>query len=356
MIDFIEFDKKLKKKEIGNCIVFCSADEKLIRDSVMAIRNQNINDDFKQLNYLEIDGVESDADMILNSCETLPVLSEKRMVVVYRSEFLRGGSSNSNENEGEQEETEEVYKPSTNGDMYKFILNYVNKIPEHCILVMYYVLGDKREKLGNKLFKLDKKVLIVKDEKPNKLVFENRVANIFKEKGKNIGKMELKMFCGVVSSNLAIVENEVEKLCCYALERDISKTDIEVMFRRSDDEDIFNMVDYLSQKQPEKAIQILNRLTNEGTKIPKILYMIERQYKLLIGVKVETQHGNNKDTIAEFFKLNPYICEKMIRQCSQFKLDKLTKNLELCTNTEKRIKSITSNAKTEIEILIVNLM
>lgn len=359
MIDFIELDKKIKKKEIDNCIIFCSFDEKLIRDSIKAIEKQYINEDFKQLNYVEIDGVETDSNTVLNCCETLPVLSEKRMVVIYRSEFLRGGSVKKGENEEQDENTENTddkSEPNINGDMYKFISAYAEKIPKCCILLMYYVLKDKREKISNRVTKLDKKVSIVKDEKQNKLVFEKRVKDVFQDKGKDIGNLELKLFCNVVSTNMAIAENEIEKLCCYVDDRNITRNDIEIMFHRTEDDDIFNMVDYLSQKRPEKAIQILNKLTNEGGKIPLILYMIERQYKLLIKIKLELQAGNGKNYITSYLKLNPYICEKMIRQCEQFKLNKLMKNLEYCTDAEKRIKSISLNAKTEIEILIIKLM
>lgn len=351
MIDFIELDKKIKKREYNNCIIFCSTDEKLIRDSINAIEKQNINEDFKQLNYVEIDGIYADADTILNSCETLPVLSDKRMVVIYRSEFLRSGGKK----EADDEELQDI-SSFENGDVYKFISNYVDKVPKHCVLIMYYVLKNKREKLSEKLKKLDKKALVVKDEKPNRLVFENRIGNLFKERGKDIGSIELKLFCSVVSSNMAFAENDVEKLCCYVDERDITKSDIEFMFHRTEDEDIFNMVDYLSQKKPEKAIQIFNRLINEGEKIPYILYMIERQYKLLMRIKLECAEGNSKENIVSSLKLNPYICEKMIRQCGQYKSSKLKKNLELCTNTEKRIKSSSYNPQTELEMLIVNLM
>jgi DNA polymerase-3 subunit delta len=151
-----------------------------------------------------------------------------------------------------------------------------------------------------------------------------------------------------------IIQNEVEKLCSYAYNRDITKEDILLMLPQKSDNDIFNLVDTLSQKKVEKALDILNELIFKGEKVPYILYMVERQFNILLQIKFGLEEGKNKDVLAKELKLNPYICEKMIAQSRKFTMKGLKKAIHYCLSTEEALKSSSVNGKTEMELLILN--
>ena len=98
MINFLDLENKIKKNEISNFYIFCGFNESLIKSSVNKISSRILNKDFIDLNYFEYDGNTVQYDEILNACETLPFMSEKKVVVVYRSDFLTDRTKNVNKN------------------------------------------------------------------------------------------------------------------------------------------------------------------------------------------------------------------------------------------------------------------
>jgi DNA polymerase III subunit delta len=150
-----------------------------------------------------------------------------------------------------------------------------------------------------------------------------------------------------------IITNEVEKLVSFTDGRDITKEDILKMMPQKSDNDIFNLVDYLSKKNIKRALDILDELIYKGEKIPLILFMIGRQYNLLFNLKLGIDSGKSKEVLSNELRLHPYICEKMISQSMKFTLKALKRNIELCVDTEKIIKSTSTDDKINIEVFMI---
>ena len=63
--------------------------------------------------------------------------------------------------------------------------------------------------------------------------------------------------------------------------------------------------------------------------------------------------GRSKEALANELRLHPYICEKMISQSMKFNLKALKRNIELCVDTEKILKSTSSDDKINIEVFMI---
>lgn len=331
-----ELQDNIKKRKIDGNYIFYGLDEQLIKDNIKLIKNAVLDKNFIDLNYTQFDGNTVNIDEAINMCETMPFMSEKKVVVIYRSSFLKEGE--------DKEETNKFNK------LYKYLENPA----PYSILIVYYVFQDEREKASNKIKKLEKKAFCVKFDKLKGMNLEKKVKSLFDERKKEIGKIELKFFCDNVDSDMNIIINEVEKLCSYTGYKEITKNDILMMLPPKSDNDIFDLVDCLGQKKPEKAIDILNELIFKGEKIPMILFMIERQFRLLFNIKNGIENGKRKENLISELRLNPYICDKMILQSKKFTAKQLKGALHTCLNTEENLKSSSSNSKTEMELLIIN--
>ncbi|AAK79244.1 DNA polymerase-3 subunit delta [Clostridium acetobutylicum] len=340
MINYTELEENIKKNNIENVYIMCGFNEKLMKESINKILKKSISQDFESLNYSVFDGNEVEFEDILNACETVPFMSEKRMVVVYRAGFLNDNSSGSNKNSDK---------------LIKDIEKYVPNVPKHCILVMYYVFDNTREKPSYRVKKFDKKVCVVEFSKLRGMQFQKKVKDVFAEKGKQIGKTELNYFCSRVENNMDIVYNEIEKLCCYTLEKEITKESIDNLLQPNETDDIFNLVDYISQSKPEMAITVLNEIMYKGVKANSILYMVERQFKLMLSIKIGIENKQSKEALVKELKLNPYVCDKMINECKRFTMKKILKSLDICLRTEKELKSVSGDPKFKMEVLIINL-
>ena len=199
MITYDVLENDVKKNSLKNSYIFCGLDEELIKEEIKLISKPFITDGLGDLNYIKLDGLTITADDIKNACETMPLMSEKKLVIVYRANFLKEKSD------------------STGNSIFKEIKEYLKDMPPYTILIMYYIFSDKREtpRKNKKLMSLDKITSIVYFEKLKRDKFNKKVEEIFQEKEGRIGKIELRYFCERVANNFDIVNREilmVEKL------------------------------------------------------------------------------------------------------------------------------------------------
>lgn len=337
MIDLMQLDRNIKGGKIDNCYVFVGIDENLIKESISAITERALGGGNLDFNLFKFDGEKVEEDEIINACETMPFMSEKKVVIVYRANFLK-----------DSEKSRE--------SVYKRINGYLSNPNPQTILLMYYVFDNSREKESRKIKNLDKKVTVVKVDKLKGAILQKKVKDIFHGKGKEIQRNELTFFCNMVENNMEIIKNEIDKLVNYTEGREITKEDIVELLPSKNENDIFNLVDLLSQKKVKVAIDIYNELIFKGEKATNILRMIQRQYDLLLMIKVHLEHGKSHEVIAKELSLHPYICEKMMTQSRKFSKEGLMKILELSLKTEKRIKTLSTDQDTELEMFMIDTL
>ncbi len=336
MLDMEKLVINIEKNKFDNCYIFTGLDEQLIKEQVNAIINKALEPDFLNLNMIKLDGMKFSSEAFIDACETLPFMSSKKVILVYRANFLKDGG------DGEAKKN------------YESCREYIENTPEHCLLIFYYLLEDKREKVSGKVKKLEKSAVVVKADKLKGEKLYSKVEEKFLKQGKEINKVELKYFCENVENNMHIIDSEIDKLVNYTEGRGITRRDIDAMLPYKSENDIFDLVDFIGDKKSEKAIELMNELVYKGENLLLILSMIERQFKLLFKVKLKG--GARPEVLASELRLPTFICEKLIRQSRKFKLKQLKGCIELCMKTEKTLKSSSLDKKTEMELMIIGTL
>lgn len=327
-------DEKIKKGEVEGSYIIYGIDEKQIKEVIDKIEKKFIDPSMVDLNSMKIDGRDFNIDSIINTCEAIPFISEKKLVVLYRAELLR---------------VKRGEKPSNN---YKELIAYMKDMPPHTIFIAYYVFEDKREK-NSTLDSLKGNITVVKVEELKGDRLYKKVSEVFSKKGKNIGKIELRFFSDSVDNDLNIIENEVDKLISYTEGREIKKEDIAILLPTKKDDDIFDLVEAISTNKTQKALQIANELMFKGEKETKILSMIERQFDLLLKATVNTKYRKSNDEFAREYGLHPYVAKNLMIQSSKFSEKSIKECLNICGGGEKNMKSTGGDNKLELEMIII---
>ena len=336
MINIDILEGEIKKNDISNGYIFCGLDEELIKISVNSIINKVVERDFLDLNLIKLDGLTTTFDEIENACETLPFFGDKKVVVVYRANFLKE-------------------KPDKDGaKTYTEILKYIKDLPSHTVLIMYYLFNDKRDtpKKNKKLTTLDKYVKVVHCDKLKKDRYYKKVDDLFKEKGRTIGKIQLRYFADKVQNNFDIIKREVDKLDCYAYGREITKEDIDKLIQNKSEDDIFDLVEYISIRKVEKALDLLDELLFKAEQHMLIISSIGNHFRRLYEIKVYLSEGKKLDFFMSKYRLPQFVCEKLMNQASKFTVKQLSKLIRICVDTELKLKSSASEKQLEMELML----
>ncbi len=337
----IKFKKELKAKNLNNCYIFFGHDEGLIKSSIEEIKKYALTS-YEDLNFTEFDGrkIENIED-IINACETLPFFSDYRIVLIYRAWFL-------NDNEDGKKK------------LVDSLLKYIPNISHQTILVIYTVFTSKRDKPGNKIKKFDKICEVIEaeyDGREKKAFIQDFISSYLKERERDVNKVELEMLFEMYkNSDTMFIKNELDKLSNFAKEKLITRQHIKEICIGTDDDDIFDLVDSISNKKLNLALDIMNSLIYRGEKSEGIIYFIERQLRLLLLIKFGIEDNKTLEYISKSLKLNIYVCKNMMTQSVKFTKSQLKDGLKLCLELERKLKTESLDKQAELELLIIKLM
>ncbi|NFG39972.1 DNA polymerase III subunit delta [Clostridium botulinum] len=340
MINYEVFERDIEKGNIKNSYIFCGLDEELIKDSINSILNKTIGNDKDNLNLIRIDGMKTNYDEIMNACETFPMMSDKKVVIVYRANFLKDKSD------------------EASNKIYKSILKYAYDMPPYTILIMYHLFNDKREKpnKNKKLNSLDKLITVVHCDKLRRDSYIKKINDLFKINKKNIGRIELIYFAEKVQNNFDIIKREIDKLISYTDGREITKRDIDMLISSSGEDDVFDLVELIAQRKIERAMDVMKEILYKSDQHMLIISNIQRHFIKLYDIKTGLRQGKKISNFMTELRLPQFVCEKLVAQSSKFTEKQLSELVKLCVNTENNLKSSGLDKTMEMELLLINTL
>ncbi len=152
-------------------------------------------------------------------------------------------------------------------------------------------------------------------------------------------------------SSMRMIENEVTKIMLYCENKDLHKIDLELLNRLSIPDvhaSVFNMTDAIGQKNPGRALEIMNDLIILKEAIPKIRLMLARHIRHLICAK---EIGNAAE-IASAIKVHPFVARNLVSQSKGFTIQQLEKIYFLCFESDQWVKTGKMDDRTSMEVLL----
>lgn len=279
-------------------------------------------DDTMNYNYYAGKGVP--IPEIIDIGETLPFFADRRLIVIENSGLFKSAND---------------------------FAEYVKELPETTYLLFVEEEVDKR----NKLFKAVKdKGRVVEMARQDSKTLTTWVLSKLKAENKNITKAALELFLTKTGDDMEHIEKELEKLICYCMDKDsITPTEVEQVCTVTITNKIFDMISAIAEKKQEKALNLYYDLLSLKEPPMRILFLIVRQFNLLLQVKEMKRLGKDNGEIAKKTSLAPFLVGKYFSQAGHFQKEQLKMALQDCAKTEEAVKSGRLNDKIGVEMLIV---
>lgn len=359
-MDYLGVINSLERKLVSP-VYLLYGDETYIRDEVVNMfRDRLLPPEVRDFNLDILDGRETPPEEIATLAATLPFMSEKRVVIVRNAEFFksrrktRDNKDDNKEGEvGESSGANNAAAEEKNPAGEKALLDYLNAPPASTCLVFTAGSVDKKKKLYKAIEKNGQVVeFSLLKGRDLTLWLERRFANA----GKKIDPAAAAELITAVGSNLQQLAGEAEKLISYTGRRStIKREDVVTLVGRTVELSIFELVDAVGERRYEKAVKMMREMVTYGEPPIRLLFMIARQFRLLLQVKVLHGTGYAEKQIASKLQLHPYVTGKCVRQSRNFRQEEMEKALEEILATDVAIKTGRQEPLPALEILLAHL-
>ena len=159
----------------------------------------------------------------------------------------------------------------------------------------------------------------------------------------------------LVGDDLFHARQELIKAKSYAGEGEtVTRDMIRLLCSPSREEDIFAMVDAVGQRNPGKALALLNALLRDQP-VPYVFSMVARQFRLLIIAKEIMQEGGDESAIAAEGNLHSFVARKLAAQAPRFSMSELVDIYHQLDRMDERAKIGDATLEVMLETLIAEL-
>ena len=150
------------------------------------------------------------------------------------------------------------------------------------------------------------------------------------------------------------IEKELEKLICYTMGRDVITTeDIETICTNRVTNQIFAMVQAVSEQNQKKALELYYDLLALKEPAMHILYLLARQFNQLLQVKELREQGYGNKEIEAKTGIQGFVVRKYMGCIGRYSVAKLRQAVEDFTQAETDVKTGRLGDVLSVELLIV---
>lgn len=317
-------DEDIKSGQL-NHVYLLYGEESYLRKQYKERLKKALSPEEDSMNYNYFEGKDISPGEVIDLAETMPFLSERRTIIIENSNFFKS--------EGEK------------------IAEYLNDVPETTYFVFVEGTVDKRSKLYKSIAK-NGCVVELNGLSEDKLV--TWILGILKKDNKKITQSTMEYLLAKIGSDMENIRSEVEKLICYCYERDvITPEDIDAVCTMQISNQIFEMLDAMANKRQKAALQLYYNLLALKEPPMRILYLIGRQFNLLLQARLLKQKGYGERTIAEKIGVPPFAVSKYLKQAGKFKTADLRQAVEECVEADEAVKSGNRNDRLSVELIII---
>ena len=277
------------------------------------------------MNYACYEGKGIEIREVIDLAETMPFFAERRLIVFENSGFFKSGGTD--------------------------LADYIKELPETTSFLFVENEVDKRSKLYKAVKAKGRAVeLGFQDE----ATLKRWVAGLIRKENRQVSEQTIVYFLNKTGTDMENITKELEKLFCYTFGRDaVTKEDVDAVCVTQITNHIFEMVDAVAQKKQRKALELYYDLLALKEPPMRILFLMIRQYRILLQVKGLLKAGYGRKEIASKAGLHPFVAGKYMDQAKHFPGRELRAIMEEGAELEQSVKTGRLTDHLAVELFLV---
>ena len=278
------------------------------------------------MNFSAYEGKGINPKEIIDLAETLPFFSDRRVILIENSGFFKNACED--------------------------LAAYMADAPAEstCFLFVEEEV-DKRNKLYKAVSKAGRAIEFASQ---NEELLIRWIVGRLKKENKNITRDVLQHFMSKTGTDMGNIDRELEKLICYTMGRDvITAEDVDAITTEQVTSKIFDMVNAIAEHEQKKALDLYYDLLMLKEPPMRIMYLITRQFQILLNLKDMGSKGFDQSTIASKVGIPSFAVRKNQAQAKGFTIEQLKTAIRDGVELEEAVKTGRLNDQMAVELFIV---
>ena len=329
------FFDELKAGTVRNVYCFYGPEAYIRRSAVAKLREKVLMPGLEAMNETVLSAPA--AQQVIESCETLPMMSDYRLVIVRDCALTQSGKAKDEEQESAA------------------LCEYLPRVPQTTCLL--FELGDgvdKRKKLPQALLKLPGAVSF---DALDDAQLARWMGQTLRPLGKKMDRAACDALAFTSGRDLMMLSGELQKLAAYAGERtEITAQDVEQVATHTAECTVFAMVDAITEGRAQQAFELLGVLLQGGEQRIGILAMITRQYRQMMHLCALLRERVPQAQQAKLLGVPPFALTRLTRQVGKRTYDALRACVEACVQADYDIKRGALREEAALERLMLYLL
>jgi DNA polymerase-3 subunit delta len=341
--------------------LFHGDDEFSCREHLKKLRESG-NFEYNQDTY---NGAEVDLTTITTTTDTMPFLTEQRLVLVdglpkrkrgetATAEVAAPATTETTTKGGKGKKSKKSKTIAlTRASFEKALAEHIPLMPDTTVLML---VVDEVIDASNPLVKVaEKHGKVFQYTLPKGAALESWITKRAKSRGVRVSPEATSLLANFIGNHLRMLANEIDKLATYVGEgKTISADDVRKLSAQVQEARIFDLTDALAQRNRKQALNILHDLLSDGEPPIKLISTITSQVRSLLLVKELAQKGLRSSAIASTIGMAPFIAEKALRQVGNFTLPQLEGAYRQLLSTDAALKRSRIEPEMALDLLVIS--
>jgi DNA polymerase-3 subunit delta len=320
--------------------IFYGEDNFSLNEALTELKGEVAAEEPGMADIAVIEGQKLSLNELIIACDTLPFLTAKRLVIV---EGLLSRFEPKDRRRGVRAELGE----------WGALKAYIATMPPSTVLVL---VDGKLGKDNPLLKELAPKAKVREFPPIRGAKLHDWIWSRVREKGGDISPPALRLLANIVGENLWVLGAEIDKLCLCALGRRIEENDVQLLVSYVREADVFAMVDAIIQRRLAAACKLLHQFIDEGAAPSYLLFMITRQFRLLVRAKeLGSQRLRTAELISRVGVPSEYLLQRVMEQAQGYSLEQLQQIYEKLLDTDLSIKRGRLTGGLALDLLLAEL-
>jgi len=325
--------------------ILTGPDDFSLNQSLEEIKKSLGDPEILATNTTTLEGSQVTSEQLETVCATVPFLAEKRLVIIRG--LLERFEARSRA--GQPPKT----MRTSQSDTSKAFSACLGKIPNSTVVVLLEGNIGKDNPLYKELAgKAEVRTFPLLKEAKLRQWIQNRVAG----EGGRISLQAINLLTKLVGSNLWIMVSEINKLVSFTAGRRIEEADVKSLVSYAQEVSVFAMIDAIIEFKAETAEQLLQQLLHKGATPAYLLFMLDRQFRMIIRARELKNQGTPETEIQHKLGLfAEFALRKTLEQANRYSLPRLKEVYRRLLETDLSIKTGRYDGELALSLLVAEV-